>query len=48
MLFSLKSHTSDFSKKQIFQFDFDTGLSNGEIGLGDSFAVNPVIYNDAT
>lgn len=47
-LFFSESQTSDFSKKQIFQFDFDTGLSNAEIGPGDSFAVNPVIYNDAT
>lgn len=25
-----------------------TGLNGGEVGPGDSFSVNPVIYNDAT
>ena len=47
-LFFTKSQTSDFSKKQIFQFDLDTGLSSGEVGPGDSFSVSPVIFNDAT
>ena len=47
-LFFTKSQTSDFSKKQIFQFDLDTGLKGGVVGPGDSFSVNPVIYNDAT
>ena len=47
-LFFMKSQTSDFSKKQIFQFDLDTGLSSGEVGPGDSFSVSPVIFNDAT
>lgn len=47
-LFFTKSQTSEFSKKQIFQFDLDTGLSSGEIGPGDSFSVSPVIINDAT
>lgn len=47
-LFLSKSQISEFSKTQIFQFDFDTGMSSGEIGPGDSFAVSPVILNDAT
>ena len=47
-LFFMKSQTSDFSKKQIFQFDLDTGLSSGEIAPGDSFSVSPVIFNDST
>lgn len=47
-LFSMKSYTSSFTPKQIFQFDFNTGLNGGEIGPGDSFSVRPVIYNDAT
>lgn len=47
-LFFTKSQTSEFSKKQIFQFDLDTGISSGEIGPGDSFSVSPVIFNDAT
>ena len=38
-LFLTKSQTSEFSKKQIFQFDLDTGLSSSEVGPGDSFAV---------
>ena len=47
-LFFTESQTSKFSKKQIFQFELETGMSSGEIGPGDSFFVNPVIYNDAT
>ena len=47
-LFSMKSYTTSFTPKQIFQFDFNTGLNGGEVGPGDSFSVNPVIYNDAT
>ena len=47
-LFVSKSVTTSFTKKQIFQFDFNTGLNGGEIGPGDSFSVNPGIYNDAT
>ena len=47
-LFSMKSYTSSFTPKQIFQFDFNTGLNGGVVGPGDFFSVNPVIYNDAT
>ena len=42
------SVTTSFTKKQIFQFDFNTGLNGGEIGPGDSFSTSPTIYNDAT
>lgn len=47
-LFFTASQSSELSKKEIFQFDLDTGLSSAEIGPGDSFSVSPVIYNDAT
>lgn len=47
-LFSTISQTSEFSKKQIFQFNLDTGMNSGEVGPGDSFSVSPVIFNDAT
>ena len=47
-LFVSKSVTTSFTKKQIFRVDFNTGLNGGEVGPGDSFSVNPVIYNDAT
>ena len=47
-LFVSKSVTTSFTKKQIFQFDFNTGLNGGAIGPGDSFSVDPFIYNDAT
>ena len=47
-LFVTKSEKSNFTKKQIFQFDLNTGLNSGEVGPGDSFPANPVIYNDAT
>ena len=47
-LFVSKSITTSFTKKQIFRFDFNTGLNGGEVGLGDSFSVNSFIYNDAT
>ena len=47
-LFFTKSQTSEFSKKQIFQFDLNTGLGSSEVGPGDSFSVAPVIFNDAT
>ena len=30
------------------QFDLTTDMSSGEVGPGDSFSVNPFIYNDAT
>lgn len=47
-LFFTTNQKSVFSKKQIFQFDLNTGLSSGEVGPGDSFSVSPVIFNDAT
>ena len=47
-LFMAKSQTSEFSKKHIFQFNMDIGMSSGEVGPGDSFSLRPVIFNDAT
>ena len=47
-LFFMKSVSISFTKKQIFQFNLTTGLNSAEVGPGDSFSVNPVIYNDAT
>ena len=47
-LFFMKSVSTSFTKKQIFQFNLNTGLNSAEVGPGDSFPVNPVIYNDAT
>lgn len=47
-LFSTMSQTSEFSKKQIFPFDPDTGMNSGEVGSGDRFSMNPMIFNDAT
>lgn len=47
-LFFSRSQTSDLSKKVIFKFDLDTGMSSGEVGPGDSFCVNPVVTNSAT
>lgn len=47
-LFFTSDYTTDLSKKQIFQFDLNTGASNGEVGPGDSFDISPVIFNDAT
>ena len=43
-----KSVKSEFTKKHIFTFDLSTGLTPEEIGPGDSFHVNPTVYNDAT
>ena len=47
-LFFMKSYTTSFTKKQIFQFNLNTRLNSAEVGPGDSFPVNRVIYNDAT
>ena len=47
-MFFTSDYTTDLSKKQIFQFDLNTGASNGEVGPGDSFDISPVIFNDAT
>lgn len=43
-----KSVSSEFTKKHIFTFDLSTELTPEEIGPGDSFRVNPTVYNDAT
>lgn len=47
-LFFTSSERSNFSKKAVFQFNLTTGMEEAEIGPGDSFKTNPVIYNDAT
>lgn len=47
-LFFTKSVTSKLNKKTIFQFDLSTELSDSEVGPGDSFALHPVVKNDAT
>lgn len=35
-------------KKVVFQFDLSTDVAETVVGPGDSFDVNPMIYNDAT
>ena len=47
-LFFTKSERSKLSKKTVFQFDLSTDMSATEVGPGDSFDVNPIVYNDAT
>lgn len=47
-LFFSQTRTTELSKKIIFQFDLDIRTCSGEVGPGDSFSVNPVIFNDAT
>lgn len=39
---------SDFTKKQIFEFELNAEMASQELGPGDSFAVSPVIDNTAT
>ena len=46
--FFTRSEKSDFTKKQIFEFEMSTGLNSEIIGPGDSFSVSPSIVNDAT
>ena len=46
--FLMISQTSNFTKKEIFEFDLSTGLADAEIGPNDSLNIEPVIYNDAT
>lgn len=47
-LFFTKSETSKLSKKTVFQFDLTTDMAATEVGPGDSFALSPTIFNDAT
>lgn len=47
-LFYSQTTTTEFSKKVIFQFDLDIGMSTGEVGPGDSILVNPIVTNSAT
>lgn len=46
--FFAKSQKTDFSKKEIFQFDLTLGATSTTIGPGDSFSVSPIVTNDAT
>lgn len=47
-LFYSQSITSDFTKKQIFEFELDAPINALEIGPDDAFSVSPVINNTAT
>lgn len=47
-LFYSKSVTSNFSKKQIFEFELSASTMQAELGPGDSVSVNPIIKNSAT
>lgn len=47
-LFFTKSSPIPVPRTTIFQFDLSTGANPGETGPGDSFAVSPTVYNDAT
>lgn len=46
--FLMTSQKSNFTKKDIFEFNLSTELAGGEIGPNDSFEFAPKIYNDAT
>lgn len=47
-LFFTQGTTTGFTKKVVFQFDLDVGMSTGAVGPGDSVSVNPVVTNSAT
>lgn len=47
-MFYMHEVRSDFSKKQIFEFELNAEMASQELGPGDSFAVSPVIDNTAT
>lgn len=47
-LFFTQGTTTGFTKKVVFQFDLDVGMSTGAVGPGDSISVNPVVTNSAT
>lgn len=47
-LFYSQNITSDFTKKQIFQFDLSSDMVSADLGPGESVFVNPVISNSAT
>lgn len=46
--FLMTSQKSNFTKKDIFEFNLSTKLAGGEIGPNSSFEFAPKIYNDAT
>ena len=47
-MFYMQDVRSDFTKKQIFEFELNAEMASQELGPGDSFAVSPVIDNTAT
>lgn len=47
-LFYTKTSRTEYTKKVIFQFDLDIGMSTGEVGPGDSILINPIVTNSAT
>lgn len=46
--FLFKVQTSNIQKRDIFNFEFASDLNSMVVGPGNSFSVNPAIYNDAT
>lgn len=47
-LFSFQSFTTELSKKTIFEFDLQADVLASEVGPGDTVAINPSIFNNAT
>ena len=49
LFFKGETQTSDYSKKTYFEFD-GSGFftASGEVGLGESMSINPVITSEAT
>ena len=47
-LFFTKTERSELSKKTVFRFDMSTDMEAASVGPGDSFSVQPYIFNDAT
>ena len=47
-MFYMQDVRSDFTKKQIFEFELNAEMASQELGPGDSFAVSPVSDNTAT
>lgn len=41
-MFYMQDVRSDFTKKQIFEFELNAEMASQELGPGDSFAVSPV------
>lgn len=47
-LYYTQTSRTQYTKKVIFQFDMDIGMSTGEIGPGDTIPINPIVTNSAT